>query len=508
MTQRGYLGIDLGTQGVSVIFTDESLTILATGEATYEMVPGLAVECYEQRPADWEAALTSAMAGLRNHLAERDIDMDVLAVGLCGQMHGEVLCDDAGEVVAPARLWCDGRNEAEGHELTDALGVKCPKRMTATRWLWTLRNRAEVAARVAHLTTPSGWLAWRLTGRWNLGVGDASGMFPIDQATGGYDAARLATYDTLTAGCGRSLASLLPTVRSVGEDGGSLNAHGAAVLGLPEGTPVAPAEGDQPSALAGSLIADPGMVAMSFGTSVVANAVGDKPFAGVSQAIDHFCAPDGRPINMVWIRNGTTAMNTVVEMLAGDHGSFDAVMPQVVAAADDCGGLAALPFMDDEPGVGVSHGGTALVVGLNPDNATAGNTAKAMLAATMFNLRVGCDELDQQGFPRTEIVLSGGLVKTPALGQLLADVFDTPVTVPDGAVEGTAYGAALMAKYRKARLDGQTLSWSEHLAAHATGSRQRFTPRPDAVATLAMSYQRHRRLLALLPQLQAALQGT
>jgi sugar (pentulose or hexulose) kinase len=506
MTHRGYVGIDLGTQGLSVIFTDESLAILATGEGGYEMVPGLAAECYEQRPADWEAALQAAMADLRQQLADKGIEMEVLAVGLCGQMHGEVLCDEAGEVVAPARLWCDGRNEAEGHELTEALGVKCPKRMTGTRWLWTVRNRPEIAALVAHITTPSGWLAWRLTGSWNLGVGDASGMFPIDQATGGYDAARLATYDTLTTGCGRSLASLLPVVRSVGEDGGTLNQQGAALLGLPENTPVAPAEGDQPAALAGSLIAEPGMVAMSFGTSVVANAVGDKPFTGVSQAIDHFCAPDGRPINMVWIRNGTTAMNTMVEMLGGPQG-FDAVMPQVVDAADDCGGLAALPFMDDEPGVGVSHGGIALVAGLNPDNASAGNTAKAMLLATMFNLRVGCDELDQQGFPRTEILLSGGLVKTAALGQVLADVFNTPVTVLDGADEGTAYGAALMAKYRQARLTGQSISWSEHLAAHATGTPQRFTPQPEAVATLASGYRRHRRLLAIVPQLEQALRG-
>ena len=98
-------------------------------------------------------------------------------------------------------------------------------------------------------------------------------------------------------------------------------------------------------------------------------------------------------------------------------------------------------------------------------------------------------------------------MKTPALGQLLADVFNTPVTIPDGAVEGTAYGAALMAKYRKARLDGQTLSWPEHLATHASGRPQRFTPRPDAVATLSQSYQRHRRLLEILPHLQAALQG-
>ena len=184
MTHRGYLGIDLGTQGVSVIFTDEALTILATGEAGYEMVPGLAAECYEQQPADWEAALQAAMGSLRQQLADRSVEMEVLTVGLCGQMHGEVLCDADGTVVAPARLWCDGRNEAEGHELTQALGVKCPKRMTATRWLWTIRTRPDVAARVAHLTTPSGWLAWRLTRNWNLGVGGAPGRFPIDQATG------------------------------------------------------------------------------------------------------------------------------------------------------------------------------------------------------------------------------------------------------------------------------------------------------------------------------------
>jgi xylulokinase len=507
MQNRGYLGIDLGTQGLSVIFTDESLNILGTGEGSYDMVPGLAAECYEQRPADWEAALQAAMADLRRQLASDGIEMQVLAVGLVGQMHGEVLCDTDGEVVTPVRLWCDARNEDEGHELTERLGVKCPKRMTATRWLWTLRNRPDVAARVAHITTPSGWLAWRLTGSWLLGVGDASGMFPIDQTTGDYDATRLTSFDALTAGCGRSLASMLPTVRSVGEDGGTLNAHGAALLGLSAGIPVAPAEGDQPAALAGSLIAEPGMVAMSFGTSVVANAVGDRPFQGVSKAIDHFCAPDGRPINMVWIRNGTTAMNTIVELVAGSHGSFAEVMPQVVAAEDDCGGLTALPFMDDEPGVGVSHGGTALVVGLNPDTATPGNTAKAMLLATMFNLRVGCDELDSQGYPRTEIVLSGGLVKTPALGQVLADVFNTPVTIPDGAAEGTAYGGALMAKYRQERIAGSTASWPEHLAAHASGTPQRFTPRPEAVAVLAKSYQRHRRLLDLLPQLEAALRG-
>ena len=506
-TRKGFLGIDAGTQGLSVIFTDESLAILGQGESGYDMLPGLGRECYEQSPADWERALAAAMAGLRGRLREAGVEPEVQAIGISGQMHGEVLADADGRSLGPARLWCDGRNEAEGDELTRRLGVKCPKRLTASRWLWTIRRRPDLAARVARVTTPAGWLARGLTGGFTLGIGDAAGMFPIDQATLDYDRRLLDEFDAILAGSGGpgvpNLRDMLPVVRRAGEDGGVLDADGAALLGLPAGIPVAPAEGDQPAALAGSLIGRPGMVAMSFGTSVCANSVGDRPFRGVSRAIDHFCAPDGRPINMVWLRNGTTALNTVVGMVGrlGGGDPFATVLAEAVAAADDCGGLAALPFMDDEPGLGVTRGGSACLVGLDATNATPGNAAKAMLLATIFNLRMGSDELDAQGFPRTEIVLSGGLTKTPALGQVLADAFATPVTIRAGAVEGTAWGAALLAKYRAAVLAGHAAEWPDFLDAHATGTPTRFTPRPTSVATLARGYERHRRLVALHDQL-------
>jgi sugar (pentulose or hexulose) kinase len=441
--------------------------------------------------------------------------MDVRAVGIAGQMHGEVLLDAAGAALGPARLWCDARNESEGDELTGLFGVKVPKRMTVARWLWTIRNRPDLAARTARITTPAGWIARRLTGDVVLGIGDASGMFPIDQATLDYDSRLRAEFDALVARePGRPrlppLGELLPAVRRAGQDGGVLDARGAALLGLPVGIPVAPAEGDQPAALAGSLIATPGQVAMSFGTSVVANAVGDRTFRGISRAIDHFCAVDGRPINMVFLRNGTTPMNAVVEMFGkaggGQGDAFATVMPQVLAAADDCGGLQALPFMDDEPGLGVSHGGIAALVGLAGGNATPGNAAKAMLLATMFNLRMGSDELDDQGFSRTEIVLSGGLAKTPALGQLLADAFRTPVAISAAAVEGTAWGAALLAAWRHAVVTGAGGSWQAFVEGLARRAAEpvRFTPRPAAMAVLDRGYERHRRLVALHAALAAA----
>jgi sugar (pentulose or hexulose) kinase len=305
----------------------------------------------------------------------------------------------------------------------------------------------------------------------------------------------------------RPLRDLLPRVRRAGEDGGVLDGHGATLLGVLAGTPVAPAEGDQPAALTGSLIGTAGTVSMSFGTSVVANAVGDRPFTGIARSVDHFCAPDGKPINMVWLRNGTTALNAIVEMFGRVNGGgrgdgFAAVIPQLLSAPDDCGGLTALPFMDDEPGLGVSRGGSACLVGLNERNATPGHVAKAMLLATMFNLRLGSEPLDDQRFPRKEIVLSGGLAKTPALGQLLADVFNAPVVILDGAAEGTAWGAALMAKYRALTLAGRAPDWATFLSSHASGTPTRFAPRAAAVKILADRYAHHRRLVALHGQLE------
>ena len=451
---KGFLGIDAGTQGLAVVLVDEQLKLVATGDGHYDMVPGLDEGCYEQHPADWVAALETAMGDLRGKLkSQGDGELEILAIGISGQMHGEVLADAEGNSLGPARLWCDARNADEGDELTEQLGVKMPKRITAARWLWTTRNRPELAKKTAHITTPAGWLAYCLTGEWNLGVGDASGMFPIDAASLNYDVGKLQQVDGITGDKFPALSKLLPSVRKAGEDGGSLNGEGAKLLGLPEGIPVAPAEGDQPAALAGSLIAEAGMVSVSFGTSVCANAVGDKPFKGVSQAVDHFCAVDGKPINMVFLRNGTTFMNTVVQMFVDSSGKdFGELMQQVLTAEPDCGGVLAIPFMDDEPGLGVEQGGNASLVGINQNNATAGNCIRAAMTATMMNLKSGSGILDEQGYPRTEVILTGGLTRTPELGQVLADIMQTPVSLPAGSDEGTALGAALLAGFRYQRI--------------------------------------------------------
>lgn len=509
MAVKGFLGIDAGTQGLAVVFTNENLEVLATGDGHYDMVPGLDEGNYEQNPADWLAALRTAMKDLRSKLTTA---IEVVAIGISGQMHGEVLCDEHGQPLSSARLWCDSRNDTEERELTTKLGVKMPKRITAARWLWTIRNQREKARQVCRITTPSGWLAFQLTGQWNLGIGDASGMFPVDQATLDFDKGLL---EKLESGIADSfvnpLSQLLPTIRKAGEDAGSLTSSGAELLGLSPSIPVAAAEGDQPAALAGSLIADAGMVSVSFGTSVCANSIGDRAFGGVDKAVDHFCAVDGKPINMVWLRNGTTFMNSVVEMFGGvlenDRSNvFSKIMPLVEQAPDDCGGLLALPFMDDEPGIGVGRGGTAMLIGLNADNATPGNAVKAALLATMFNLRLGSEVLAQQGFPRNQLVLSGGLTKTPQLAQVLANVFNVSVTLLESAEEGTACGAALLAKFRYEKINGSSNDWSQFVASQRNTSVKNFSPDADRVAIYESVYRRYKKLLATQLPLQNALQ--
>jgi sugar (pentulose or hexulose) kinase len=309
-----------------------------------------------------------------------------------------------------------------------------------------------------------------------------------------------------------SIRSLLPTIKKAGEEAGSLNETGARLLGIrATGIPVAAAEGDQVAALAGSLIGKAGTISCCFGTSVCANVIGDKMFCGVSNAIDHFCAADGKPINMVWLRNGTTFLNAIISSYGGllkicgcnIENNFEAVMPLMIEAPDDCGGILALPFMYDEPGLDVVHGGSAVLLGFSETNNTVGNIAKAALLSIMFNLKIGCEILNAQGYPRDEIILTGGLTKTPACGQILANVFNTPVTLLESSEEGSSWGAAVMAKYRHDTiLHGTTTKdWSTFLESiPKQGRKIRFMPVKASVAIYESLFVKYRKLLQLQPQ--------
>ncbi len=535
MTASGFIGVDVGTQGLSAVYVDDSINVVARAEAEYSMAHGLPRGCFEQSPADWESALIRAV---RDLIAQCKSPLLPRAIGIVGQMHAEVLVDRDGSPCCPARLWCDCRNEAESQELTAHLGIKMPKRMTAVRWLWTLRHRPEIAKRSVCITTAAGWLAFRLTGLHRLGVGDASGMFPIsaspvgsagDAESGGtcdFDKDRLAQFDRLAHASLASLATdassgaaewnlrdMLPAVCVAGESSGSLTKEAAQLLGLSPGVPVAPAEGDQPATLAGSRIGSPGTVSMSFGTSVCCNTVADRPFHGVHQAVDHFRAANGTAIHMVCLTNGTQFMNRVAELFGSAHAKsndgqlFAHLLSEAAIAAPDCGGLIALPFMEDEPALGISQGGTAMLLGLESGNATTAEIVKAALLSTVYNLKFGCEPLLEQGMARDQIVMTGGLTKTPRFAQVLADVFAVPVRLRESADEGAACGAALLAKFRWLATDRSLPDWGRFLMDHDSDRADVYQPRAAWVPQYAEGYARHRKLLALVPALQSARNG-
>jgi L-ribulokinase len=495
-TETCYLGIDAGTQGLSVVVIDSGLNVVAKGEGLYEMVSGLSDGCYEQRPSDWEEALRSAMVEVSRVIHGKD--WVVSSIGISGQMHGEVLLDRQHRVLSDVRLWCDSRNEAEGAELTELLGVKIPKRMTAARWLWTVRQRPELAHQVARITTPAGWLSHRLNGQFDLGIGDASGMFPVDWREGQFDRRRLEQFESLQRQSATPeslpLSRMLPRVVRAGGGAGSITAAGSKILGLQPGIPIAAAEGDQPAALAGSKISRAGSVSVSFGTSVCANAIGDREFQGVHAAIDHFCSVDGLPINMVFLRNGTTFMNAIVNLFTGSSRvGFAELMRDVVAVPLDCGGVVALPFMDDEPGMGINRTEMGSLLGINQSNATPANFIRAALVAAVMNLKMGLEVLAKQGFAIAEIVLTGGLTRTPELGQVLADFIGAPVRIPEQADEGTAFGAALLARYRFEVSHGSQLRWSEFLASLPCKTDRQFLPNPLNQSAVDDYYQKYRK---------------
>lgn len=512
---KAVLGIDLGTQGLTVLLVnidDPRLPVVATGEATYEFVPNVAEGCYEQWASDWEGAMEKAMEQIREFLDP----YEVVAIGIAGQMHGQVLVDSQGQTLGTVRLWCDSRNQREAETVSDWFGmtVSLPKRITVARWLWSIRNQPDIAKQTSFMTTPAGWLSFRLTNTKALGIGDASGMFPMDSTTLNYRSDLLQLFDTKIAQEYPempALSQILPRVVPCGQDAGCLSQEAAQRLGLPVGIPVAAAEGDQPAALVGSLIGEAGMASCSFGTSVCANLVGtphDPPI--LSPMVNHFTAVNGQPIYMVWLRNGTTFFNTMVNSYGGD---FDTIMPQVLQAAPDCGGLLSLPFMDDEPGLQVHRGGTALTIGWNQSNATPGNACKAALLSTMFNLLKGTQYLQEHQIPMTEILLSGGLTKTPETGQIVANVFGIPVRLLEGAEEGCSWGAAVLAKYRYDCLVASTCSqstsgrnlspteWPTYLRSITGRPSRIYEPVPKDAEIYKRVYQRYQNLLTLESQL-------
>ena len=326
---------------------------------------------------------------------------------------------------------------------------------------------------IASITTLAGWVHEQLSGERVLGIGDASGMFPIDSTTGDYDAAKIAAYDALIAerGLPWTIAELLPEVRSAGDEAGTLSEAGALLLDpsgrLRPGIPMCPPEGDAGTGMVATNSVAQRTGNISCGTSVFLMIVLEKALERLHTEVDMVTTPDGSPVAMVHSNNGTSEIDEWVSMfvdfarLAGidlpTPKIYDLLYEHALSGAADGGGLLAYNTLSGEPIIGLDAGRPLFTHAPDADF-TLATAFRTQLMSVFAAIRVGLDILGAEGVALDRLFAHGGLFKTPVVAQkILADALGIPVAVGATAGEGGAWGIAVLARYLVAKDEGESL---------------------------------------------------
>ncbi|MDF0733906.1 xylulokinase [Pseudomonas entomophila] len=486
-----FLGIDCGTQGTKALVLDAgSGQVLGLGSAPHAPPQGRD-GCREQDPADWLAALRAAVAGA---LREAGVDGQAIrALAVSGQQHGLLLLDERGQVLRPAKLWCDTETTAENQALLAALGgprgslerlglVIAPG-YTLSKLLWSKRRFPELFARTAHILLPHDYLNFWLTGRACSEPGDASG-------TGYYDVRRRTWANEVLQLIepGERLLAALPELVEPGACIGTLRGEVASALGLNPEAWVASGGGDNMLAAIGTGNIAPGMITLSLGTSGTLAAHAEQALVSAEGEVATFCASSGGWLPLICTMNLTSACALVRDLLQLDLERFAELAAQAPIGAD---GLLLLPFFDGER-VPALPEASASLHGMTSSNLTRANLCRAVLEGTCFSLRYGLDLLRASGLQGTQIRLVGGASKSPLWRQVLVDLLGLPLVCP-AQTEAGALGAAIQAAWSLGRQqgDGDSLEALCQRCVHLDEST-RTLPRPAQQAAYEVAYQRYR----------------
>ncbi len=517
---RTTLGIELGSTRIKAVLTGADLQPLAAGGHGWE-------NQYVDRM--WTYSLESVWDGLQQCYAALAADVQerygvglttVGGLGISAMMHGYLAFDADGELLVPFRTWRNTHTGPAVERLSDAFGVNIPHRWSAAHVFQAVLDGEAHVERLASLTTLAGYVHGRLSGRYVLGVGDASGMFPIDVGTGGYDAGLLERFDRLAAdaGAGLSLAALLPEVLAAGEDAGELTDDGAALLDpsgrLRAGAPMCPPEGDAGTGMVATNSVAPRTGNVSAGTSIFAMVVLEQPLRAPHRELDLVTTPAGAPVAMVHCNNGASELDAWVGLFtefAAAAGSpvnrsqaFTTLFRAALDGEPDCGGVLAFNYLSGEPITELEEG-RPLVLRAPGARFSLANFMRAQLFGSLATLRVGMDVLtDVEQVRLDRMFAHGGLFTTKGVAQrFLAAAIDTPVVVGDIAAEGGAWGIAVLAAFRVRRAEGQSLSDFLDTEVFAGAALQVVDPDPADVAGFAAYTER---FVAALPVQQAAVQ--
>ena len=468
------LGIELGSTKIKGVLLDEGHNIIASG--SYD---------WENRLEDgvWTYSLDEVHEGIRAcyRLLSQDVAekfgeplSTVGAIGVSGMMHGYLAFDAAGELLVPFRTWRNTITGEAAERLTALFGFNVPQRWSVAHLYQAVLNGEEHLPRLDHITTLAGYLHERLTGVRVLGIGEASGVFPIDSENLCYDRAMLAKLNGLLAPYGFpwTAEDVLPAILPAGEQAGALTAEGAAFLDptgtLKPGIPFAPPEGDAGTGMTATNSVRLYTGNVSAGTSDFAMVVVDH-LPGLHREIDMVTTPDGLPVAMVHCNNCTSDINAWAGLFADflaaagfdlpDRQLYDLLFKAALRGDPDCGGLLSYNYFSGEGITDVNEGRPVFL--RSPDaKITFPNFMRTHLLSALATLKIGLDILTDEEKLRIDKLLGhGGFFRVEEAGQrMLSAAAGVPVTVMKTAGSGGPYGMALLAAYMLNRAPGESLA--------------------------------------------------
>ncbi|HEX7544636.1 MAG TPA: FGGY-family carbohydrate kinase, partial [Candidatus Limnocylindrales bacterium] len=458
------LGIEFGSTRIKASLIAPDTTPLASGSHAWENQLKDGVWTYDMDDV-WKGLAACYASLVQDVRARYSLELQtVAAMGFSGMMHGYMALDAEGNLLVPFRTWRNNITGKACEELTPLLDFAVPQRWSIAHLYQSILEKQPHVPRIAHLTTLACYVHWKLTGEHKMGVGEASGMFPIDPLTGDWDAARMAKFDALIAPrkLGWKLRDILPAVLPAGRPAGKLTAEGAKLIDpsgtLPAGIPLCPPEGDAGTGMVATNAVRPRSGNVSAGTSVFAMIVLEKSLARVHEEIDIVVTPDGKPVAMAHSNNGSSDLDAwiaVFGQVAKALGSearlddlYDKLLPLALQGDPDAGGLLAINYVSGEHMTGFTEG-RPLFVRNQDGRFTLENFMRAMYYASLCAMRTGMDILtEEEGVVIEEIRGHGGFFKSGDIGQhMMAAALNVPVSIPATAGEGGAWGMAVLAAY-------------------------------------------------------------
>lgn len=471
---KAVLGIELGSTRIKAVLVNEKNQPIASGSHEWENQLVNNIWTYSEE-AIWTGIQESYQDMVKDVKEKYGVPVKKLAaIGFSAMMHGYMPFNEAGELLVPFRTWRNTMTEKASEELTELFQYHIPQRWSIAHLYQAMLNQEPHVKDITFMTTLEGYVHWKLTGEKVLGVGEGSGMFPIDMEIKNYDPKCLAAFDKLAAPYGFpwKLEEILPKVLLAGEEAGRLTEEGAKLLDttgeLEAGIPFCPPEGDAGTGMVATNSIAKRTGNVSAGTSVFSMVVLEKPLSKVYPEIDLVTTPTGNLVAMVHCNNCTSDLNAWVNlfkefaeamgMQVDMNQLFGTLYHKAMEGDTDCGGLLAYNYFSGEHITGFEEG-RPLFVRTPESKFNLANFMRVNLFTSLGALKTGMDILlKEEGVRLDKILGHGGLFKTKGVGQnLLAGAIDTPVSVMETAGEGGAWGIAVLASYLVNKEAGESL---------------------------------------------------